>query len=197
MPFSDLEKLQTERDVVDFFQKYFPDVAANNFALMPTLVKDFFGNPTSSLLSIKCSPWHYKGSFVCLGDAMHATVPFYGQGMNAGFEDALRLQELLQEHGHDRVKAFEKFSEEMVPSREGLCEVSLDNYVEMRSKTANPLFTIKKRIEWALGDFIPSWIPLYTMVTFTRIPYHEAIQRAQKQDMIFFGTLSLFAAAAL
>mmetsp|Transcript_51995 Transcript_51995/g.129464 ORF Transcript_51995/g.129464 Transcript_51995/m.129464 type:complete len:473 (-) Transcript_51995:237-1655(-) len=197
MPFEDLDKLKTDSDVVSFFKEYFPDIAANNFELMPSLLQDFFANPTSSLLSINCDPWHFKGSFVCLGDAMHATVPFYGQGMNAGFEDALRLHELLREHGHDRERAFAQFSEEMVPSRIGLCEVSLDNYVDMRSNTANPLFTIKKKLEWAIGDFFPSWQPIYTMVTFTRTPYHIAIQRAKKQDTILYSTLGVLGAGVL
>jgi len=196
-PFASLDALTSPQELKDFFTRWFPDIAANDFALMPTLVEDYFRNPTSPLLSVKCSPWHYQGTLLLLGDASHATVPFYGQGMNAGFEDALRLYEMLGESS-DLPATFARFSTEMVPSRYGLVDASLDNYEEMRSKTNSRLFALKRRLDWLLESVLPegTWSPLYTMVTFSRTHYHEAKAKARRQDAILNAALSSLGVAA-
>jgi len=189
-PFETLEGLGTEEEVEGFFLKWFPDVCSCR--LMPTLAHDYFSSPSSSLLSIKVSPWHHQGRLLLLGDAAHATVPFYGQGMNAGFEDALRLYEMLGE-SEDLSEVFARFSAEMVPSREGLVEVSLDNYKEMSAKTNSRLFAIKRRLDWLLESLLPAgaWSPLYTMVTFSRTHYHLAKAQAERQDALLNAALAL------
>ncbi|MEN3026090.1 MAG: NAD(P)/FAD-dependent oxidoreductase [Chlorobiota bacterium] len=173
--------LRTEADVLNFFRNQFPDVVP----LMPALAEEFFANPTGSLLTIRCFPWSYGGKVLLLGDAAHAIVPFYGQGMNAGFEDCVLLLQFLQRYDSDWGIAFRAFERFRKPHADAIAQLALENFVEMRDKVADPCFLLRKRLEQYLADRYPDrFVPLYTMVTFSHMPYAEALRRGHLQDRI-------------
>src|SRR2546430_6126320 len=162
---------------------------------MPTLLEDFRQNPTGSLVTIRCAPWYYRDK-VCLGgDAARAVVPFYGQGMNAAFEDCVVLDECLQDFPHDRERGFAEYFHRRKQNVDALADLAIGNFIEMRDKTASKTFRAKKKLDHALEAALPGiYLPLYTMVTFTRIPYAEAAQRARRQDSIIYTGLTLVSA---
>lgn len=171
--------LRAPEDVLRFFQETYPDAVP----LMPTLAQDFFANPTGSLVTVRCSPWHIKEKVVLLGDAAHAIVPFYGQGANAAFEDCVRLAECLRGCERNWEKAFAAFEQSRKPNADAIADLALANFVEMRDRVASPLFRFKKKVEKLLHALFPSsFIPLYTMISFTTIPYAEAVEKAARQD---------------
>jgi kynurenine 3-monooxygenase len=171
--------LKTREAVRGFFAREFGDVVP----LMPRLEEEFLENPTGSLVMIRCDPWHKGEGVGVLGDAAHAIVPFYGQGMNASFEDVTVLSKLLDRYGHDWGKVLPRFGEQRRPDAEAIRALALHNYVEMRSSVAKPWFVLRKKVEKALHRLMPgTFIPLYTMVTFSNIPYGEVIKRAARQD---------------
>ena len=175
-------------DVLRFFDEEFPDAVP----LMPNLLDDFKNNPTGSLVTVRCAPWVYRDRVCLVGDAAHAVVPFYGQGMNAAFEDCVVLDECLQEFSQDRDRAFAKYFERRKANADALADLALENFVEMRDKTASKTFRTKKRLDHFLEAALPGiYLPLYTMVTFTRIPYARARRRARLQDIIVYGVLGL------
>ncbi len=174
-----LHALDTPEKVRAFFAKWFPDAVP----LMPTLVEDFFGNPTSSLCTIRCAPYHRDDSVLLIGDAAHAVVPFYGQGMNAAFEDCAIIERMLQANGGRLEGVPARFSAERKEDADAIRQLALDNFVEMRSKVANPLFLLRKKVDKLLHKLAPSlYVPLYSMVTFSTIPYAETVRRAQQQQ---------------
>ncbi len=171
--------LKTKTDIQEFFERNFADAVS----LMPTLVEDFQKNPTSSLVTIRCSPWYFEDKVVLLGDAAHAVVPFYGQGMNASFEDCTVLNECILEHAPDWKKAFAAYHERRKVHIDTLADLALANFIEMRDQVASETFLFKKRLERTLHRLLPKWyVPLYTMVTFSRTPYAEAVERAKRQN---------------
>jgi len=173
--------IRTEVDLRQFFSKHFPDV----LALMPTLAEDYFANPVGSMVTTRCSPWHVDQRVVLLGDACHAVVPFYGQGMNAAFEDVLVLGECMQKHRPDWRRVFEVYEESRKPNTDALADLAVANFIEMRDRTGSRLFLLKKKGEKLLGKVFSWWyVPLYTLVTFTRTPYAEAVARARKQNRV-------------
>lgn len=181
------ENLNTEKQVVDFFQEVFPDVVPH----MPTLVEDFFGNPTASLVTVRCFPWRYKDKAVIFGDASHAIVPFYGQGMVSGFEDCYVFDQLADELWDDKEALFEKFQESRKPDADAIADLALRNFIEMRDLVADPQFLLRKKIEKAIYTKHPQkWIPLYSMVTFSEMRYSEALSRGKEQDRIMEEVLS-------
>jgi len=193
---------RTNDDVRRFFEEEFPDAVP----LMPNLLDDFKNNPTGSLVTIRCAPWHYKDKVALVGDAAHAVVPFYGQGMNAAFEDCVVLDECLEKFapatagpsvgGQDRQRAFAEYFERRKVNADALADLAVENFIEMRDKTASRAFRAKKKLDHFLEAALPGiYLPLYTMVTFTRIPYAQAARRARLQDRIVYA--SLIAAAAL
>lgn len=183
-----LEYLTTKEEVNAFFKLHFPDA----FELMPELTDDFFANPNASLVMTKCSPWNYKDKICLLGDAAHAIVPFYGQGMNAGFEDCTLLNQMMEEYQDDFAKIFPKFSKERKPSGDAILELALRNYIEMRDKTADPDFLLQKKIEARFSAKHPEkWIPLYSQVTFSHIPYHEALRNGDRQQQIMDKVMAM------
>lgn len=181
------EHLNSDEEVMAFFQKYFADA----IPLMPMLLEDFRDNPTSSLVTIRCSPWHYGDNILLLGDAAHALVPFYGQGMNAGFEDCTVLDELIEVHGEDWARIMEAFSATRVQDGNAIADLALRNFVEMRDLVADPMFLLRQKIAARFHEKHPSFLPLYSMVTFSHIPYHKALQAAQAQDGLFARILAL------
>jgi kynurenine 3-monooxygenase len=184
------ETVKDDRDVRRFFSEEFPDAVA----LMPNLLEEFQQNPTGSLVTIRCAPWNYRDKALLVGDAAHAVVPFYGQGMNAAFEDCVVLDEILREFPEDMERAFSRYFSTRKRNADALADLALQNFIEMRDKTASPIFRARKKLDHALEGFFPGiYLPLYAMVTFTRIPYAVAAGRAQVQDAIVFSLLAVFA----
>lgn len=174
--------LNTKEKVKSFFEKTFTDAVP----LMPALEDDFFSNPTSSLVTVKCYPWIRDDSFALIGDAAHAIVPFFGQGMNCGFEDCSVLNGLMEKYGDDWKKILNEFQERRKPDADAIAELALNNFIEMRDKVADPKFLLQKKIEARLHELFPDkWIPVYSQVTFSpHIRYSEALRRGQKQEAI-------------
>jgi kynurenine 3-monooxygenase len=176
-----LEHLQSPDQVNGFFQKNFPDAKA----LMPELIDDFFANPNASLVMTKCYPWHHSDKVCLLGDAAHAIVPFYGQGMNAGFEDCTVMNRLMDEHTGDFGAVFNAFTNERKPCGDAILELALRNYIEMRDRTGDPKFLLQKKIEGRFSAKHPDkWIPLYSQVTFSHTPYDKALRNGDAQQKI-------------
>ncbi len=175
------EKINDEQDLESVFRNYFDDA----YQLMPDLKSEFFRNPTSALINVECYPW-VKGRSILLGDASHAMVPFYGQGMNCGFEDCSILNGLIDKLGTTAWDlVFEKFQKKRKPDTDAICQLAMENFVEMRDAVSDPKFIIRKKIEAKLYELFPKeWIPLYSMVTFTDIPYAEAYAQGKLQELI-------------
>jgi len=181
------ENLNSEKEVLDFFNEVFPDVVPH----MPTLVEDFFGNPTSSLCTVRCFPWRYKDKALIFGDASHAIVPFYGQGMVSGFEDCHVFDQLADEYWDDMELLFDKFQESRKPDADAIADLALRNFIEMRDLVADPKFLLRKQIEKKLSAKHPDkWVPLYEMVTFSEMRYSEALAKGKEQDKIMEEILS-------
>jgi kynurenine 3-monooxygenase len=177
---------KTDDEVRDFFREEFPDAVP----LMPTLLEDFRQNPTGSLVTIRCAPWSYKDKVTLVGDAAHAVVPFYGQGMNAAFEDCVVLDECLAEFPDNRERAFAEYFSRRKENADALADLAINNFIEMRDKTASRAFRTKKKLDHLLEGLLPGvYLPLYTMVTFTRMPYATAAKRARFQNGIVYGSL--------
>lgn len=173
--------LKTREQVADFFQKTFPDVVP----MMPTLLDDYFENPTSSLIMVRCDPWNYQDKVLLLGDSAHAIVPFYGQGMNCGFEDCTVFDEMFREANGNWTGLLGRFSEQRVPDGNAILDLALMNYVEMRDLTADPDFLLRKKIEAKFSKMYPEkWLPLYSQVTFSHIRYSEALRNGQEQEAV-------------
>ena len=184
--------IKTETELLRFFQATYPDAVP----LMPTLAHDFFANPTSSLVTVRCAPWHLGDSAVLLGDAAHAIVPFYGQGANAAFEDCVTLDECLRASPQDRGKAFARFEAQRKVHADAIADLALANFVEMRDHVASTGFLFNKKVEKVLHRLLPnSFVPLYTMISFSRVPYADAVALAAKQDraLRWAGGLALVA----
>ena len=175
------QSLDTPERIQSFFEKNFPDA----IGLMPTLIEDFRDNPTSSLVTIYSFPW-VKHKTLLIGDAAHGIVPFYGQGMNAGFEDCRVLNDLLNEHGDDWKKALAEFQRLRKPDADAIAQLALENFVEMRDLVADPDFLLRKKIEARLHELYPEkWIPLYSMVSFhDEVRYSEALTAGRRQKEI-------------
>ncbi|QSE97537.1 FAD-dependent oxidoreductase [Fulvivirga lutea] len=175
------ESLKNDDQIRNFFQKTFPDA----YNLMPSLLKDFHNNPTSSLITIKSYPW-VKNRTLLIGDASHAIVPFYGQGMNSGFEDCRVLNDLLNDYEDDWSKVLPKFQEQRKPDADAISDLALKNFIEMRDLVGDEDFLLRKKIEAKIYEQFPQkWVPLYSMVTFKEdIRYSEAMKTGEKQKAI-------------
>lgn len=178
------EKLKTEEAVTRFFETCFPDAVP----LMPTLLDDFFINPTGALATIKCSPWHVDGKMLLLGDASHAIVPFFGQGMNCGFEDCSELADRLPDAGGsvNWETLFTEIEAARKPNTDAIADMAVENFVEMRDSVADPQFQLKKQVGFELEKRWPEkFIPRYSMVIFhPEIPYAEARRRSEAQAVL-------------
>lgn len=172
------ESLDSDEKIMKFFRRYFPSALKH----MPELIQDFHDNPASSLVTVRCNPWHYNN--VCLlGDAAHAIVPFYGQGMNAGFEDCFVLDEIIERHQlgtWDDV--FEEYTRDHSKNGLAIAELALRNFIEMRDSTASDRFLLRKQLERHLMDqFSDRYMSQYQMVTFSTVPYDTALKRGDLQ----------------
>jgi kynurenine 3-monooxygenase len=175
------ESLSNKTEVKRFFNEVFPDAVP----LLHDLENDFFNNPTGSLVTVKCSPWSFNNKLVLIGDAAHAIVPFYGQGMNCGFEDCTVLNSLLDQFNDNWQEVIPEYEKLRKPAADAIGELAIANFVEMRDLVGKPEFLLRKKIEnWFQDKHPDKWTPLYTMVTFSHMPYHEAQARGQKQDAI-------------
>ncbi|MEW2919893.1 NAD(P)/FAD-dependent oxidoreductase [Muricauda sp. ANG21] len=182
------ESITTEEAARMFFATYFPNVRKD----IENLSQDFFKNPTSAMVTMKCYPWTYWDKVALVGDSAHAIVPFYGQGMNAGFEDIYVLNEFMEAHGDDWNTIFEKYQEERKPNADAIAELSYRNFVEMSSKTADPKFLLQKKIEkWFSTKHPDKWIPVYSRVTFSERPYTEALAIGDEQESIMKEVLKM------
>lgn len=182
------EKLQTEGQVLDFFEKYFPDI----IPLMPTLVQDFMENPTSALHTVRCNPWHYKNKILLIGDAAHAIVPFFGQGMNCGFEDCTILDTLMDKYEENWPAIIEEFNANRPDDANAIADLALLNFIEMRDKVADPQFLLRKKIEGHLhGRFPKEFQSVYSMVSFSHVPYSQALAEVSHQDQLFDKMLEI------
>lgn len=172
-------QLSSHPSVQEFFRSRFPDAVP----LMPHLADNFVANPTGTMVTIKCSPWHVEGRVLLLGDAAHAIVPFFGQGINCGFEDCTCFLGLLDEHGADWGRVFREFEEARKVNTDAIADLAVENFVEMRDRVADPRFLFRKKVELALEAKYPRlFVPKYAMVTFHRIAYATALQRGMVQD---------------
>ena len=175
------EGLNSKQEVENYFTTIFPDFTT----IVPNLYEQWNTNPTSALGIVKTYPWHVKDTSILIGDAAHATVPFYGQGMNAGFEDCRILDQLLDKHEDNFETCFDEYSRIRKPNGDGVQDLSMHNFIVMRDKTADPKFLLQKEIEKKFTNLYPDkWIPLYSMVSFTNIPYSEAWEIGMKQEKL-------------
>lgn len=180
------DKLHDDAAVRHFFEREFSDA----LPLMPTLLEDFRGNPTGSMVTVRCRPWSYREKVLLLGDACHAVVPFYGQGANAAFEDCAVLDECIRERAPDWGAVFGEYESRRIGHTNALADLALANFVEMRDRTASTAFRAYKRFERTMHRMMPWWYtPLYTLVSFTTTPYGDAVRRARRQDGMLLGAL--------
>lgn len=175
------EQLQSDKQIREYFQRQFCDAVP----LMPTLVEDYKHNPASPLVTVRCLPWHYRDKALLIGDAAHAMVPFFGQGMNCAFEDCSVLNECIDQCGSDWDRIFASFTEMRKPNADAIADMALENFIEMRDKTASATFRFRKKTEHALHALFPQWfMPLYNMISFSNIPYAQAKARAEAQTRV-------------
>ena len=180
------ETITTPESLQVYFQKYFPDV----LPLMPDLEADFFGNPTGSLMTVKCFPWTV-GNGMLIGDAAHAVVPFYGQGMNCGFEDCTVLDELLNTLDDNWSKVLPAYQESRKPNADGIADLARLNFIEMRDLVADPDFLFKRKIAGKVAATHPDrFIPVYSMVSFSHLPYADALKEYTRQDEVLSDVIT-------
>jgi len=189
MPFENdkyaFKQLDNDAKIEDFVKKVFPDF----YELIPNLIENWHQNPLSSMSINRCFPWTV-GKFALMGDSAHSTVPFYGQGMNAGFEDCFVMWELYNQH-KDWEKTFKEYQEIRKPDGDALQDLSLDNYYVMRDHVADEKFLLQKKIEAKIHELHPDkWIPLYSQVSFSNIRYSEAYKRGKIQEEIMQKVMS-------
>lgn len=180
--------LTTKENVLNFFKNEFPDA----LELMPNLASEFFENPTAPLGTVKCFPWQYKGKNLLLGDAAHAIVPFYGQGMNASFEDVVEFDTFLDQHDGNWENTFKAFQQKRKIDTDGIADLAIDNFHEMKDHVANALFQKKRALEMTLETELPNdYFSKYSMVTFREdMGYHEAMTRGRAQDKAILNMIN-------
>lgn len=183
MPFEgkvSFDALKTDQDIESFFKETFADF----YEMCPNLLESWHANPLSSLAIVRCFPWT-TGKVALMGDAAHATVPFYGQGMNAGFEDCSVMYDLMLKHKENWPLVFKEYQELRKPDGDAVQDLSVHNYYVMRDFVADPMFLLQKKIEKRFSDLYPDkWLPLYSQVSFTNIRYSEALKAGNRQDFI-------------
>lgn len=192
LPFSNsdycFDNLTTPEKVMEYFEKEYPDAVA----LMPNLVEEFFENPTGPLGTIKCSPWSTYGKTLLMGDAAHAIVPFYGQGMNASFEDVVVLDGIIEKYEGDWPKIFSEYEKVRKKDTDAIADLAVDNFHEMKEHTASALFQEKRKLELEFETKLPEqYNSKYSLVTFNeKIPYSEAMKRGRAQDKAILNLLA-------
>ncbi|RDK84657.1 kynurenine 3-monooxygenase [Marinirhabdus gelatinilytica] len=186
------DTLTTPKMVMEYFKKEYPDAVS----LMPNLVEEFFNNPTGPLGTIKCSPWSAYGKTLLMGDAAHAIVPFYGQGMNASFEDVVVFDEVLDRFSSEENSSWETIFQEYGKTRkkdtDAIADLAVDNFHEMKEHTASPLFQQKRKLETAFeAEFPQEYFSKYSLVTFNEdITYSEALKKGRAQDKAILNLIA-------
>lgn len=184
MPFKNFEKLRTADELLDFFQEHFPD--AIPLIGEKRLVDDYFRAIPQHLVSVKCRPYYLDANVLLMGDAAHAMVPFFGQGMNAGFEDCSILSALLTKHNNDFHRALQEFSDTRWENAHAICDLAMYNYIEMRDLVTRKSYRIRKTIDDFLFWLMPShWVPLYNSVSFTHMPYKQCVENRAWQNKVY------------
>ncbi len=180
--------LDTREKVVHFFESEFKDA----LELMPDLAEEYFENPTGPLGTVKCSPWHYKGNSLLIGDAAHAIVPFYGQGMNASFEDVVELDGFIDKFEGDWENIFQAYEASRKIDTDAIADLAIDNFHEMKDHVANPIFQEKRKLEMALEESFPDeYSSKYSLVTFNEdIPYNQAMLKGRAQDKAILNMIA-------
>lgn len=171
--------LNSPDKVREFFEQHYTDL----IQYMPNYTEEFFNNPTGSLCTIKCYPWQAFGKTLLMGDAAHAVVPFYGQGMNASFEDVRVFSEVMDESGGNWAKTLEVFQERRAKNTNAIADLAIDNFYEMRDKVSDQLFIQKRKVEMELEQTYTDYFSKYSLVTFRPdLPYSEAMMQGRAQD---------------
>jgi kynurenine 3-monooxygenase len=175
------DAVKTQADVQQFFAQEFPDAVP----LMPTLLEDYFKNPTASLVTVRCYPWVKGDKLALMGDAAHAVVPFYGQGMNCSFEDVVVMDECIEKYGNDWNKVFDEYQKLRKPNADAISQLAIQNYTEMAEKVGDKHFLHKKHIEHDLSDLYPDkFKSQYELTTFSLSPYKYALDQGEKNDRL-------------
>lgn len=188
------DALDTPKAVREFFGQAFPDT----LELIPDLEEQYFAHPTSYLVTVRTRPWRYRDRVVLVGDACHAIFPFYGQGMNAAFEDCLVLDECLAAHPRDRAAAFAAYEQRRKPHTDVIADLAADNFIELRDRVRNPWHLLRAHTDLTLHRLLGDlWQPLYRMISHTTIPYGDAVRRARRQNQVLGLTAGLTAAGAV
>jgi kynurenine 3-monooxygenase len=182
------QNLTSEEKITEFFEKEFPDA----LALIPNIKEEFMNNPTGPLGTIKCSPWYYQDKTLLIGDSSHAIVPFYGQGMNASFEDVVVLDEILNKDLGDWKTVFKAYQKARKHDTDAIADLAIDNFHEMKDHVSNPLFKEKRKIEMDLEKTFPTqYSSKYSLVTFNEnIGYNEAMKRGRAQDKALLNLIA-------
>ncbi|CAG8766612.1 1847_t:CDS:2, partial [Cetraspora pellucida] len=192
MPKETFDSIKTERELINFFEVYFSDSIP---LIGEQRLKEYFRNPIGSLISIKCKPYHYRNRALIIGDAAHCMVPFYGQGMNCGFQDVELLNSIFErfniaafhnDNYDDKLElALEEYTKLRHEDAVAICDLAMHNYIEMRSSVINPWYLMRRRVESWLHWLFPTLIiPLYTMISFSTVRYSEAMKRWQWQSFL-------------
>jgi kynurenine 3-monooxygenase len=189
MPFENHEhcfnNLTSKEKVNNFFKSVFPDF----FEMMPNIADAWEDHPLSSLAIIRCFPWT-NGKAALMGDAAHATVPFFGQGMNAGFEDCSALYSLMKKHNENWAEIFKEYELIRKPNGDAVQDLSMLNYIVMRDKVADPVFLLQQKVERRMAELYPgSYFPMYSMVSFSDIEYNVALNKGKEQDKIILDLI--------
>jgi kynurenine 3-monooxygenase len=175
--------LQSDQEITTFFKEKFGD--ANT--IMPQFLDEYKSNPTSSLITVKTNPWIYKDKSLIIGDAAHAIVPFYGQGMNAGFEDCVILMDIIEKNiEQDWTTILAQYQHARKINGDAVAQLALNNFIEMRDLVADPAFLFRKKIEKELGLRYPTqYLSVYEMVSFSHTPYAVALNTADAQHQLY------------
>ncbi len=177
------DTLNTNEKIVSMFQKEYPEL----LELMPHLLDDYHENPTSSLATIRCNPWQSYGKALLMGDAAHAVVPFYGQGMNASLEDVYVFDQYFDQFGENWTNLFKAYEQSRIPNANAIADLALDNFYEMRDHVDDQVFIHKRALEMQLEQKFESYNSKYSLVTFKEdIPYQEAMLRGRAQDKMLY-----------
>ncbi|XP_045515368.1 kynurenine 3-monooxygenase [Pieris brassicae] len=191
MPFVNFRSIDSESKLLEFFDKYFPDAVP--LIGEKKLIEDYFNGSPSPLITVKCRPYHVSDKALIIGDASHAVVPFYGQGMNAGFEDCTILDQLFTKHSDNLADILPEFSNTRWKDAFAVCDLAMYNYIEMRDLVTRPSYRLRKAVDDMIFWFLPDlWVPLYNSVTFSTMPYSDCVNNRQWQNKVLAVSLLLF-----
>ncbi len=180
-PYEVFDALKTDEEILAFFNKEFADAVP----MMPTLLEDFKQNPVGNLVTVKCYPWVKEDKIALMGDAAHAIVPFYGQGMNCSFEDVVVFDDMIEKYGDDWKTIFDEYQKERKPNADAIADLAVQNYYEMADKVGDKHFLHKKHLEHDLTELYPEQFKSqYELTTFSLSGYKYALDQGKKNDVL-------------